>query len=178
MDSEAKEAAILDMLGIYLAGERIPRTQAEQHAADAQLNNLLGGMLAVVEDCSVQAVATAAQRFKYGLAGNPSFMPKPPEFSAEVRRLEDFLRPSADVPLQGIVEVDMGRGRIRTGHLTSAEVDYVLDRKGVLPDGRSMASLSPGDLKAEVAVAMKALPAPTMRSAADLVPHFKRMADA
>lgn len=164
MEAEAKEAALLSLLDIYHTGERV---------SDAAY----AGMVAALEPFSLNVVVLACSAFRSGsVAGHNNAFP--PNEAQLVSVLREFDAPMREVPLQGITEVDLGRGRIRTGHLTSAEVDYVLDRKGVLPDGRSMASLSPGDLKAEVAVAMKALPAPTMRSAADLVPHFKRMADA
>lgn len=164
MDREAKEAEILRLLDIYPTAERV---SDEAYRA----------LVEEVEPYSVDAVARACRRFRAGEVDghNNAFPPNAAQLAAEVRKLD---MPMREVPLQGITEVDFGRGRIRTGHLTSAQVDVVMHYKGTLPDGRNMASLSPGDLKAEVAVAMKALPAPTMRSATDLVPHFKRMADA
>lgn len=164
METEAKEAAILNLLGIYRLAERIPAASID-------------AMLAGVAPYSVDVVQRACINFRDGLVPgrNAAYPPEAPELIAEVRRLDALTLP--DRPLQGVTEVDYGI-RIRTGHLSTAEVDYVMDRKGVFPDGRSMAFLSGAELKAEVAVALKALPSPEPKSMADIVPHLKRFADA
>lgn len=164
MDAAAKEIAILDLLGIYRFADRI---------SDAAMQAMLDG----VAPFALASVQLACLRFRDGLVPgrNAGYPPEAPELIAEVRRLDALTLP--DRPLQGVTEVDYGI-RIRTGHLSTAEVDYVMDRKGVFPDGRSMAFLSGAELKAEVAVALKALPSPEPKSMADIVPHLKRFADA
>lgn len=167
METEAKEATILSLLAIYRLGDRV--TEAG-----------IDAMVAGVEQFSLAAVTQACLNFRDGqVPGQTSIFapPEAPELIREVRRVAAMLQISVR-PLQGIVEVDMGRGVIRTGHLTSAEVDYVLERKGVLPDGRAMALLPADELKAEVSVAMRALPPPGRKLPTDIVPHLRRMADA
>lgn len=165
LDAAAKKSAIYDLLDSYRRGNEVPGT-----AIDA--------MVAGVASYPLKSVLAACMNFRDGAVPgrNPGYLPEAPEFIAEVRRLDAMT--IAPPPLQGITEVDLGRGRIRTGHLTAAEVDYVLDRKGVLPDGRAMSSLPADELKAEVAVALRALPPPAPKSPADIVPHLKRFADA
>lgn len=161
MEAEAKEALILDLLAIYRTGDRI---------SDAGISAMLAG----VEPYSLDTVRLACTRFRDGLVEgrNAAFPPEAPEMIAEVRRL-DGLR-VADRPLQGVLEVNFGHGTIRTGHLTSAEVDFVFHHKGMLPDGRNMAMLMADDLKAEIARPALALPAPEPKSMADIVPHLQR----
>lgn len=162
--AEAKEAALLSLLDIYHTAERV---------SDAAY----AGMVAALEPFPLAVVVKACGAFRSGaVAGHNNAFP--PNEAQLVAVMDAFAPVMAPRPLQGIVEVDMGRGVIRTGHLTSAEVDYVLDRKGVLPDGRAMALLPADELKAEVAVAMKALPPPGRKLPTDIVPHLRRMADA
>jgi hypothetical protein len=165
-EAEAKEVAVLEMLASY-------------HTAERVTDDAYRIMLEEIAPYSLRAVILACKRFKGGKVEghNNAFPPNSGQLTPVVERMEAMLQISVR-PLQGIVEVDMGRGVIRTGHLTSAEVDYVLDRKGVLPDGRAMALLPADELKAEVSVAMKALPPPGRKLPTDIVPHLKRFADA
>ncbi len=162
MDREAKEAEILRLLDIYPTAERV---SDEAYRA----------LVEEVEPYSVDAVARACRRFRAGEVDghNNAFPPNAAQLAAEVRKLD---MPMREVPLQGITEVDFGRGRIRTGHLTSAQVDVVMHYKGTLPDGRNMASLGTLELLDAVTVAMRALPAPEPKRPADIVPHLQRMA--
>ena len=165
METEAKEAAILNLLGIYRLAERIPGASID-------------AMLAGVAPYSVDVVLRACINFRDGLVPgrNAAYPPEAPELIAEVRRVDGMTLTGR--PLQGVLEVNFGHGTIRTGHLTSAEVDFVFHHKGMLPDGRNMALLMADDLKAEVAKPALALPPPEPKSPADIVPHLKRMADA
>lgn len=161
MDREAKEAEILRLLDIYPTAERV--SDEAYHA-----------MVDEVEPYSVDAVARACRRFRAGeVEGhNNAFPPNAAQLAAEVRKLD--VPAMAPPPLQGITEVDFGRGRIRTGHLTSAQVDAVMHYKGTLPDGRNMASLGTLELLDAVTIAMRALPAPEPKRPADIVPHLQR----
>lgn len=163
MDREAKEAEILRLLDIYPTAERV--SDEAYHA-----------MVDEVEPYSVDAVARACRRFRAGeVEGhNNAFPPNAAQLAAEVRKLD--VPAMAPPPLQGITEVNFGHGTIRTGHLTSAEVDFVFHHKGMLPDGRNMALLMSEDLKAEVAKPALALPPPEPKRLADIVPHLQRMA--
>lgn len=163
MEAEAKEASVLRLLDSY-------------HNADRVSDAAYAAMLEGIAPYSVEAVVLACRRFRNAdVEGhNNAFAPNEAQLVSVVRdeqeRLDRVVR-----PLQGVTEVNFGHGTIRTGHLTSAEVDFVFHHKGMLPDGRNMALLMAGDLKAEVARPALALEPPEPKSPSDIVPHLKRM---